>query len=94
MNCVALSVYLALARVLTHKLGFLILDDPSQNLDTEHKVALARILKELQPATQLLIATQDSELQTILRSNLDSAGTLAYELDWHALSGTNLAPVW
>ena len=36
MNCVALSVYLALATCLEHNLGFVILDDPSQNLDTKN----------------------------------------------------------
>lgn len=92
MNCVALSIYLALARVLSHKLGFVILDDPSQNLDTEHKVALASILKSLQPGTQLLVATQDAELQGILKKELDGKGTSVYELTWHPRNGASSSP--
>jgi exonuclease SbcC len=90
MNCVALSIYLALARVLAHHVGFVILDDPSQNLDREHKVALAKILKGLRPATQLVVASQDGELQEILASELGGAGANTYELSWHPRSGTSL----
>jgi DNA repair protein SbcC/Rad50 len=93
MNCVALSIYLALARVLSHNLGFVILDDPSQNLDSEHKVALANILKGLQPNTQLLVASQDAELQGILRTELAGDQTLVYDLSWHPQNGTVPAPV-
>jgi exonuclease SbcC len=74
MNCVALSVYLALATQLQHNLGFVILDDPSQNLDTEHKQALVDILSRLAPQLQVLVGTQDSELDELIgnASNADS----------------------
>jgi DNA repair protein SbcC/Rad50 len=92
MNCVAVSIYLALTRILSHRLGFVILDDPSQNLDTQHKVALAKLLKELQPTTQLLVATEDTELQGILRDQLGGAGTASYDLTWNSRNGTTLSP--
>jgi DNA repair exonuclease SbcCD ATPase subunit len=66
MNCVALSVYLALATQLQHNLGFVILDDPSQNLDTEHKQALVGILSRLAPQLQVLVGTQDTELDELI----------------------------
>ena len=68
MNCVALSVYLSLSKVLPHKLGFLILDDPTQNLDVQHKEALCKVLKEIKEDGQIIIATQDDELQKMLSS--------------------------
>ena len=68
MNCVALSVYLALATQLQHNIGFVILDDPSQNLDTEHKQALVGILSRLAPQLQVLVGTQDSELDELIGS--------------------------
>lgn len=92
MNCVALSVYLALREVLTHNLGFVILDDPSQNLDTEHKEALAELLAELKPSTQLLIASQDEEFQRLLLAKLDGKGTKAYDLAWNPRKGASLTP--
>jgi len=92
MNCVAVSIYLALTRILSHGLGFVILDDPSQNLDTQHKVALAKLLKELQPTTQLLVATEDTELQGILSDQLGGARTTSYALSWHPRNGTSLSP--
>jgi DNA repair exonuclease SbcCD ATPase subunit len=92
MNCVALSVYLALRDVLTHNLGFVILDDPSQNLDTDHKEALVDLLAELKTSTQLLIASQDEEFQKLLMAKLAGKGTHAYSLAWTPRKGTTLAP--
>jgi exonuclease SbcC len=90
MNCVALSIYLALAQVLDHHLGFVILDDPSQCLDREHKIALVGILKRLRPGTQLIVASQDGELQEILARELGVAGVNTYQLAWHPRSGASL----
>lgn len=92
MNCVALSVYLALRDVLTHNLGFVILDDPSQNLDSEHKEALVDLLTELKPSTQLLIASQDEEFQRLLLSKMEGKGIQAYSLEWEARKGATLLP--
>lgn len=80
MNCVALAIYLALSKTLTHKLGFLILDDPSQNLDTEHKRALVKILNKMLSHHQLIISTQDTELQNFIKSELHpSKGRYIYK---------------
>lgn len=90
MNCVALSVYLALATQLQHNLGFVILDDPSQNLDTEHKQALVGILARLAPQIQVLVGTQDSELdQLIGRSTADGAFHRR-RLSWSPQSGATV----
>lgn len=67
MNCVALSVFFALTRALPVKLGFIILDDPSQNLDQEHKQALAEIISSISSERQVFIATQDMEFQDFLK---------------------------
>jgi recombinational DNA repair ATPase RecF/Sec-independent protein translocase protein TatA len=73
MNCVALSVYLALTSQLKHNLGFIILDDPSQNLDTEHKYALVNILSRLAPTLQVVVGTQDSELDEMFDRSVTGA---------------------
>jgi DNA repair protein SbcC/Rad50 len=88
MNCVALSVYLSLAKVLTHNLGFVMLDDPSQNLDTQHKTALASVLKGLIPGTQLVIGTHDAEFDALLRRELGSEGVEWFDLGWAPKDGT------
>lgn len=68
MNCVALSVFFALTKSLPVKLGFLLLDDPSQNLDTEHKDALADLLGMISKDRQIFISTQDEEFKKILQA--------------------------
>ena len=93
MNCVALSTYLSLSRVLAHNLGFMVLDDPSQNLDTEHKKALASVLKDLLPFTQLVVGTHDAEFDGFLRDSLGNEGVSWYNLTWVPREGTSLKPL-
>ncbi|MEM4730110.1 MAG: AAA family ATPase [Thermoplasmata archaeon] len=62
MNCAALSIFLSLSSILNRKTKFLIFDDPSQNLDIEHKKALVNVLGEVSSVNQIIIATQDNEL--------------------------------
>jgi DNA repair exonuclease SbcCD ATPase subunit len=88
MNCAALSVYLALASGLEHNLGFVLLDDPSQSLDVEHKRALARLLSQSGADVQLLVATQDEEFGEMLRRQWPRDLATAYNLAWSARSGT------
>lgn len=92
MNCVALSVYLSLAKVLPHNLGFVMLDDPSQNLDAEHKKALASVLKDLMPGTQLVVGTHDAEFDALLRHQLGTDGVAWFDLGWVPKDGTVVKP--
>jgi len=93
MNCVALSVYLSLSKVLPHKLGFLILDDPSQNLDVQHKEALCKVLKEIKEDGQIIIATQDDELQKLLSSKTSEGNDkLIYNFEgWDKRKGPKIS---
>jgi DNA repair protein SbcC/Rad50 len=90
MNCVALSAYLSLAKVLSHNLGFVMMDDPSQNLDSPHKEALASVIKELLPSEQLVIGTHDSEFDGLLRTELGTRGVTWLDLEWTPREGTTL----
>jgi DNA repair exonuclease SbcCD ATPase subunit len=92
MNCVALSAYLSLAQVLSHNLGFVMMDDPSQNLDSTHKKALASVIKDLLPSEQLVIGTHDSEFDGLLRSELGAKGVMWFDLEWTPKEGTTLKP--
>jgi exonuclease SbcC len=87
MNCAALSIYLALASGLEHNLGFLIMDDPSQSLDAEHKLALARLLLSTGKDLQLVVATHDEEFGTMLGEQLPVDAATTYELTWSARTG-------
>lgn len=67
MNSVALSIYLALSKILPHNLGFIILDDPTQSLSVDRKLALVKILKEISNYNQIIISTPDEQFQDILK---------------------------
>ncbi len=85
MNSVAIAICLALAKRLALKLGFLILDDPSQSLDSEHKRALVQILKDLSTQKQLIVSTHDEELRDLLRDQ--GLATTTFEFKNWGISG-------
>ena len=72
INCAALSIFLGLAtrEDLTHNMGFMVLDDPSQNLDIVHKERLANILNRVLEKKQLVIATSEDDFAAHLNSKL------------------------
>jgi DNA repair exonuclease SbcCD ATPase subunit len=59
MNLTAISIFFAMA--VKDPRGFIILDDPSQSLDPEHKRALASLIAEMGTREQILVATQDEQ---------------------------------
>jgi DNA repair exonuclease SbcCD ATPase subunit len=63
MNCAALSIFLSLSSMLERRPKFLILDDPSQSLDADHKKSLVKVLGDVSLGNQVIIATQDTELE-------------------------------
>jgi DNA repair protein SbcC/Rad50 len=83
MNCVALAIYLSLTKVLPVGLSFMLLDDPSQNLDPSHKKALANILKDVLEGRQVIVASQDSELLSFLQSEIGPNTNYRFS-DWTA----------
>jgi exonuclease SbcC len=71
LNCAAASVFLGLgaAPEVSHQLGFLILDDPSQSMDKTHKDNLVALFNSLPEDKQTIVSTSESEFaQTILGS--------------------------
>jgi DNA repair exonuclease SbcCD ATPase subunit len=64
LNCAAISIFLALATAddASHQLGYLILDDPSQSLDSASKMNLAKVLETASEKKQVILGTMDEEL--------------------------------
>lgn len=82
MNCAALSIFLSFSSLLDRKSRFLILDDPSQSLDKEHKKYLVKVLSDVALENQVIIATQDSELEEEIEKGFKPKGgytSLSYE---------------
>jgi len=91
MNSLAISVYLSLSKVFFHNLGFLILDDPSQSLDNEHKRALIEIIKSLTNEKQIFISTQDESFQDLLKENIKHAKSQIFNFgDWTSKNGPSI----
>jgi DNA repair exonuclease SbcCD ATPase subunit len=63
LNVLALAIFLGLATTAKESstFGFLMLDDPSQSLGSEHKKQLAHLLDQVARGKQVIVATMDAE---------------------------------
>jgi DNA repair exonuclease SbcCD ATPase subunit len=86
MNIAAIALFLAIARRVP--LGFLVFDDPSQSLDLAHKKGLADALSEIGAEQQILVATQDEELQQELKRTKRKTKAQIVELESWTTRGT------
>jgi chromosome segregation protein len=72
MTAVALCLFLASAVRASHDAGFILLDDPSQNLDENHEKRLAEILADVARERQVVVS---SSRASFLKA-LETAGTV------------------
>jgi len=94
MNIVGISIYLALVLGAPHKFETIILDEPDQSLDMDHKENLAAILRDLQNYKQIIVATQDEDFKEILLERLVPSlnkSRVVYDLrDWESEHGPRI----
>jgi DNA repair exonuclease SbcCD ATPase subunit len=85
MNCVAISIFLALSNLAEHNLGFIMLDDPTQSLDEKRKLAFANTIKKVAEERQVVIASQDDLfIDTVLDQYKSNEDTMILQFkDWN-----------
>lgn len=89
LNCAGLSVFLGLgaAQELSHNLGFIVLDDPSQSLDDTHKENLVSVLNSISDEKQLLVSTSESDFRDLILTKVIKKKA-RYEFDpWSDVEG-------
>ena len=84
MNAMALSIFLGMAgsKETNQPFGFIILDDPSQSLGSEHKEKLAEVLNEVLDERMVILSSMDKELQDFALSKITKAKTKYVFSDW------------
>jgi wobble nucleotide-excising tRNase len=75
LNALALAIFLGLATAAKEgsTFRFLMLDDPSQSLGSEHKKQLARLLDQVARHKSLIVATMDTEFHDCLNEEFTKA---------------------
>lgn len=93
-NVVGLSIFLALVFGATHNVDAIVLDEPDQSLDEEHKENLVDIIRETQDFKQIIVATQDSSFKEVLTSKLvpsENESRIAHDFhDWSREHGPSI----
>ncbi len=66
MNSAAIALFLANNEKLAQNFGTVLMDDPTQSMDTEHKEALSKLISELSKTRQVIVSTEDREFYDII----------------------------
>ena len=69
-NVAAVAIFLAMADYLPHDLNVMMIDDPTQSMDPDHRKALAQFFAEESAKKQVIVATEDPVFaDTILQAS-------------------------
>jgi exonuclease SbcC len=92
LNALALAMLLGLACSAegTGAFGFVMLDDPSQSLGSEHKEQLVGVLNEVADSKKLVLATMDREFRDCWREGLGKAKTEYLFEEWTPEQGPSI----
>lgn len=85
-NCAAIAIFLAVNQNLSKKLETIILDDPSQSMDPDHKMHLAQALAII--PRQVIIATEDPQMFQFLADVFETP--TIHQLGSWTVDGTSL----
>jgi len=88
LNVLALAIFLGLAcSGEAERFSFIMLDDPSQSLGSEHKRRLVEVLNDVLEQKGMILSTMDTELRDVLLSELTKAKTFYTFSDWTPAGG-------
>ncbi len=84
LNAMALSIFLGMAcsEGTNQPLGFVMLDDPSQSLGSDHKEKLVEVLDGVLKERMVILSSMDKELQDLVLSKITKAKTKYIFSDW------------
>jgi DNA repair exonuclease SbcCD ATPase subunit len=85
-NCAAIAIFLAVNQHLSKKLETIILDDPSQSMDPDHKMRLAQTLATI--PHQVIVATEDPQTFEFLKDVFETP--TIYQLGSWTVDGASL----
>ncbi|MEW6215062.1 MAG: AAA family ATPase, partial [Nitrospirota bacterium] len=93
LNSIALSIFLGLAKTVrdSHPSRFILMDDPSQSLDSQQKARLVEVINELSGMKNIIVSTMDDEFKQLLKDNITKAKTVYMFSDWMPDSGPKIA---
>lgn len=87
-NVAAVAIFLAMADHLPHTLDVLMMDDPTQSMDPEHRRAMAQFLADEGENKQVIVGTEDPDFAEMIVEASETA--LHYPLNHWTAMGTTL----
>jgi len=92
LNGLALSIFLGMASLkgAEEQCGFIMLDDPSQSLGSNHKEKLVEVLDEVLNEKVIILSTMDKELQELILLKITKSKTKYIFVDWTPETGPEI----
>lgn len=89
LNALALSIFLGMAssEETNQPLEFIMLDDPTQSLGSDHKEKLVEVLNQVLEERTVILSSMDKELQDLILSKITKAKTRYMFSDWTRSKG-------
>jgi DNA repair exonuclease SbcCD ATPase subunit len=95
MNALALAIFLGLASTAdANRFGFVMLDDPSQSLGSQHKAQLAEVLSEVLAKKTVILSTMDVELRQLLHEKVTKEAQTYLFSNWTQENGPKIEAVY
>ncbi len=93
LNALALSIFLGMAYLKGggQSCGFIMLDDPSQSLGSEHKEKLIEVIGEVLESRMVILSTMDKELQNLVISKITKTKTQYVFDNWTPQGGPEIS---
>ncbi|MEM2922429.1 MAG: hypothetical protein QXF26_08960, partial [Candidatus Bathyarchaeia archaeon] len=88
LNAAALAIFMSNSSRTKGELPLMILDDPTQSMDSEHKEALAKLVSKLAETYQMIVSTEDEETRNLLERYC--RGIRVFELGEWTTTGPNI----
>ncbi len=90
-NALALSIFLSMSE--NHKLGFIILDDPSQSLGSIEKERFSEVVNEILQKKTVFLSTMDKELYEFLKSHVTKRKMIYEFKSWNPENGPDIEEI-
>ena len=66
----------------SYPLGFILMDDPSQSLDSQQEERLIKVIDEISERKQIIISTMDKGFKQLSKENIKKKKKVITVSDW------------
>ena len=90
---IALSLLLSIYKLYPHNIDFILLDEPFANINGECRKSILKLLARTDSPQQVLIATQDETIISLIKKIIDKDKIIVYKLTYGGVEGPRVTRI-